>query len=124
MCILDALIFNPDRHYGNFGVRAVWYDTMKVQKMAPIFDHNRSWFPELDVEELAKPEWYMQKCRPRIGKDFIVTARGLLTSGIKQDLKNLDNFCFQTHTSIQIPQPRIEALNSIVYAQFHADVGM
>lgn len=41
MCILDALILNTDRHSGNFGV-LYQNDAMQVQKMAPVFDNNRS----------------------------------------------------------------------------------
>ena len=40
MCVLDAVILNPDRHYGNFGV-LFDNDTMQVLGMAPVFDNNR-----------------------------------------------------------------------------------
>ena len=54
MCILDAIILNPDRHYGNFGVL---FDTatMEVLQMAPVFDNNKSLLPELDNDQLAAP---------------------------------------------------------------------
>ena len=41
MCVLDALILNPDRHYGNFGVL---FDTETVQIlcMAPVFDNDNN----------------------------------------------------------------------------------
>lgn len=119
MCVLDALILNHDRHYGNFGV-LFDTETMRVLRMAPVFDHNRSLFPELDEEELAKPEWYIRKCRPRMGKDFILTARGLLTPEIKSDLKNLAGFRFQPHPEIQVPQARVDALSEIVNGQIQA----
>ena len=83
MCVLDALILNPDRHYGNFGV---WFDTdtMQVAKMAPVFDHNKSLFPELDEDELARPVLH---CVSRPGPDFVSTAKSLLTDDIRADLK-------------------------------------
>ena len=55
--------------------------------MCPVLDNNRSLFPNLDQEQLEKPDWYLQKCKPMIGKDFLVTARGLLTPQIRSDLK-------------------------------------
>lgn len=63
MCILDAIILNPDRHYGNFGVL---FDTatMEVLQMAPVFDNNKSLLPELDNDQLAAPDWYIARCRP------------------------------------------------------------
>ena len=70
MCVLDAIILNPDRHYGNFGVL---FDTatMEILGMAPAFDNNKSLLPELDNDQLVTPEWYIARCRPRIGRDFI-----------------------------------------------------
>ena len=85
--VLDALTFNPDRHYGNFGV-LFDTETMEPISMFPVFDNNRSLFPDLDQGQLEQPEWYLQKCKPMIGKDFLVTARGLLTPKIKSNLKN------------------------------------
>ena len=55
MCILDALILNSDRHIGNFGV-LYDNDTMQVQRMAPVFDNNRSMLFDLDNDQLKKLE--------------------------------------------------------------------
>lgn len=119
MCILDALILNPDRHYGNFGV-LFNTDTMEPVSMCPVFDNNRSLFPDLDQEQLDNPDWYLQKCKPMIGKDFLVTARGLLTAEIRSDLKNLVGFRFSQHERITAPQERLDALSKIVNAQIKA----
>lgn len=116
MCVLDAVILNPDRHYGNFGV-LFDTETMELLEMAPVFDHNRSLFPELDMDQLAMPERYLKHCRPRLGRDFLVTARGLLTDGIRRDLKRLEGFVFQQHPDIQAEQERLDALSGIVQGQ-------
>lgn len=55
-----------------------------------------------------------------IGKDFLVTARGLLTPQIQPDLRNLDAFKFTQHSRITAPQKRLEALSAIVNAQIKA----
>lgn len=119
MCILDALTFNPDRHYGNFGV-LFNTDTMEPISMCPVFDNNRSLFPDLDQEQLDNPDWYIQKCKPMLGKDFLVTARGLLTPQIRSDLKNLQGFQFAQHSRITAPQERLDALSKIVNKQIKA----
>ena len=119
MCILDALTYNPDRHYGNFGV-LFNTDTMEPISMCPVFDNNRSLFPDLDQGQLENPDWYLQKCKPMIGKDFLVTARGLLTPEINSDLKNLLGFRFTQHDRITAPQERLDALSKIVNAQIKA----
>ena len=116
MCILDALILNIDRHSGNFGVL---YDnnTLQVQKMAPVFDNNRSLLFDMDHDQLKNMEWCIRHCSPRLGSDFIATARGLLTDEILSDLKNLKDFRFMDHPTIQIEPERIDRLNLILQHQ-------
>lgn len=116
MCILVALIFNPDRHYGNFGI-LFDTETMAPISMCPVFDHNRSLFPDLDQEQLEYPSWYIEKCRPMIGKDFLINARGLITPEIRYDLMNLLGFRFRQHDRITAPQERLDALSAIVNHQ-------
>lgn len=116
MCILDALILNPDRHYGNFGV-LFHNDTLEVQGMAPLFDYNRALFPELDDEQLESPDWYIEKCQPKLGRDFIITARGLLTDEIRADLETLRGFQFCDHPVLHISTRRLELLSEIVNRQ-------
>ena len=116
MCILDAIIVNPDRHYGNFGL-LFNTATMDVLEMAPVFDHNRSLFPELDEEQLSNPDWYLKHCRPRLGKDFLITARGLLTDSIRKDLERLQCFSFRQHPTIPVDQNLLKALTKLVQKQ-------
>ncbi len=119
MFVLDALILNTDRHLGNFGFL---FDnqTMEIQKPAPVFDHNRSLLFDLDENQLANPDWYISKCRPRIGADFIKTARGMLTDEIRQELKTLDGFRFVPHPTIELPEERLNRLSQIVERQRRA----
>ena len=119
MFVLDALILNTDRHLGNFGFL---FDnqTMKVKTAAPMFDHNRSLLFDLDEDQLVKPEWYVGKCRLCIGVDFIKTARGMLTGEIRQELKNLDGFRFRPHSTIELPEERLNRLSEIVEQQRRA----
>ena len=119
MFVLDALILNTDRHLGNFGF-LFDNETMLLQGPAPVFDHNRSLLFDLDEDQLAQPDWYISKCRPRIGVDFIKTARGMLTAEIRQDLNNLDGFQFNPHPTIELPPNRLEQLSVIVDRQRRA----
>jgi len=118
MCILDALTLNIDRHSGNFGVL---YDnnTLQVQKMAPVFDNNRSLLFDLDNDQLKNTTWAIRHCSPRLGTDFIATARGLLTDSIRSDLKNLRSFSFAQHSEISAEQERLDRLTAIVQYQLH-----
>lgn len=118
MCILDALILNTDRHSGNFGV-LYQNDTMQVQKMAPVFDNNRSLLFDLDDDQLKNTEWCIRHCSPRLGVDFVATARGLMTDAIRSDLKNLRDFHFEQHPRISVNQQRLDLLSKIVQHQLN-----
>lgn len=113
MCVLDAIILNTDRHLGNFGV-LFDTDTMDVVDSAPVFDNNRSLLFDLDNDQLKNPDWYISKCTPRIGTDFIVTAKALMTDEIRKDLLAFKDFEFMQHEEIRISEERLELLNKIV----------
>lgn len=119
MCILDALILNVDRHSGNFGV-LYDNDTLQVQKMAPVFDNNRGLLFDLDSDQLKHPEWCIRHCAPRLGADFIATARGLLTDSIRNDLLNLNGFRFASHPDLPIDSERLDRLDQIVQSQLRS----
>lgn len=116
MCVLDALILNPDRHYGNFGFL---FDnqTMQITGMAPVFDNNRALLPELDEDQLSAPDWYVEHCRPKLGRDFIITARAVMTDAIRADLEKLRGFRFENHPRHPISENRLELLSALVQSQ-------
>ena len=64
-------------------------------------------------------EWCIRHCTPRLGSDFIATARGLLTDAICSDLKSLKGFRFKAHPRILLEVERLDRLNTIV--QFQLD---
>ena len=101
---------------GNFGVL---FDTktMEIQKMAPVFDHNRSLLFDLDADQLRNMDFCLRRCSPRLGTDFLATARGMLTPDIRQDLETLRGFRFAQHPVLPIVQDRLDGLNAIVQHQ-------
>ncbi|MPM32173.1 hypothetical protein SDC9_78732 [bioreactor metagenome] len=119
MCVLDAVILNPDRHYGNFGV-LFENDTMKILGMAPVFDNNRALLPGLDDGQILEPDWYIERCQSKLGRDFITNAKGLMTDAIRADLKNLAGFQFSQHPEISASQSRLDALSATVQHRIRA----
>lgn len=116
MCVLDTLILNVDRHIGNFGV-LVDNQTMEIQRMAPVFDHNRSLLFDMDSAQLENLSWCIGTCKPRIGADFIATAKGMLTPEIRRDVEALRDFSFRQHPEIPAEQQRLDALGEVVRMQ-------
>ena len=92
--VLDAVILDIDRHLGNFGVL---FDTdiMEIQTMAPVFDNNHSLLFDLDDDQLDHAERYIPRLVPRLGTDFVIAARALLTDAICSYLVNLQGFAFR-----------------------------
>ena len=116
MFVLDALILNTDRHLGNFGFL---FDnqTMEVKAPAPMFDHNRSLLFDMDQSQLENLFWCIGTCKPRIGTDFIATARGMLTPEIRRAVEGLREFSFRQHPEIRADQARLDALGAVVRSQ-------
>lgn len=116
MCVLDALILNTDRHLGNFGV-LVDNQTMAIQGMAPIYDNNRSLLFDMDANQLQNLSWCIGTCKPRLGVDFLSTARGMLTDDIRRDLKAMRDFEFVQHPTVKAESKRLAILSSLVRHQ-------
>lgn len=116
MFVLDAVILNPDRHYGNFGAL---FDTstMDLLGMAPVYDNNRALFPELDLDRLQSPDWYIARCKPRYGEDFLLTARELMTEDIRRDLRRLTDFQFRQSPVLPVAEERSEVLSELVQSR-------
>lgn len=92
MLIFDALTANVDRHAGNYGF-LVDNETGEVQKLAPMFDHNLALLPYLTEEQ--DMEKYLSEQGPKLGGDFVETARAVLTPALRADLINLKSFDYQ-----------------------------
>lgn len=119
MFVLDALILNIDQHLGNVGF-LFDNDTMRIERMAPVYDNNRSLLFQFDTEILEKnPEWCVSKCEPRIGGDFIKTAQAMLTDELRAELKNMVGFSFQEPKDIDVPKDRLDALSKIFNLQLN-----
>lgn len=122
MMVLDAVILNIDRHLGNFGV-LFDTDTMEIQTMAPVFDNNRSLLFDLDDDQLDHAERYISRLTPRLGTDFVIAARALLTDAIRSDLVNLQGFVFKQHPDIPVEGERLEKLSRVVNGQIRKILG-
>lgn len=116
MIILDALILNTDRHMGNYGF-IVDNDTMKIKRMAPMFDHNQSLLPYAEKDDFENLDMYLASRPTQIGDDFNEIAHALLTDDIKADLKNLRGFQFEQNGEYNLPQQRLECLNKVLDRQ-------
>ena len=110
MIILDALICNTDRHYGNFGF-LVNNQTNTIAAPAPLFDHGNSLFNFVgrdDLENYEKFTQYTATLLPCVYDDFIAEAKAVLTKRHRDKLRSLLNFTFSKHLRYNLPKQRLK----------------
>lgn len=116
MFIFDAVIFNEDRHKGNFGF-IINNDTNEVLGMAPLFDHNIAMLCYAEQDDFNRIDEYLKEKGPRIGNTFVGDARELVYPGMRKKLQNLYGFRFERHPKYNLPEERLEALEKIINRQ-------
>lgn len=116
MLVLDAIICNTDRHFGNFGF-LVDNRTNEIVAPAPLFDHGNSLFNFAGKDDLASDAAltaYAQTLMPCVYDDFIGTAKAVLTAEHREGLRHLLNFRFKRHSHYNLPEERLDLLEKQV----------
>lgn len=116
MLLLDAVIFNADRHYGNFGF-LVDNKTNKIIAPAPLFDHGNSLlnFAGRDaLESEAALQKYANTVVPCVYDDFVSAAAAVLTHEQRNNLRKLLDFRFKRHSRYNLDGKRLAMLEKVV----------
>mgnify|MGYP000370074943 FL=1 len=119
MLVFDAVIFNTDRHFGNFGFM-VNNKTNKITASAPLFDHGNALFNYAgrdDLENFAALEAYAATLMPCIYDDFTGTAKKALMPELREGLRHLLDFKFKKHPRYNLPDKRLKLLEQFVQKQ-------
>lgn len=114
MFVIDAVILNEDRHKNNFGF-IVDNDKQEIVKMAPMFDHNIALLPYAEEEDFAKIDDYLSMKGPRLARNWNTAAASCLDSRTKKVLINLSDFKFERHPKYNLPDWRLEALETLIH---------
>ena len=112
MIVLDSLLFNTDRHFGNFGF-LIDNKTNQICAPAPLFDHGNSLFNYAGRDDLASDEAltaYANTLLPCVYDDFVVAAKQVLTLEHKERLRHLLTFKFQKHARYNLPPERLKRI--------------
>ena len=109
MLVFDALIYNEDRHYGNFGV-LVDSRTCKILGAAPIFDNGMSLFNYAMNEDFKDLRSYAKTRGNHYGISYDKICRAVIGSRQRQELKRMINFKFQRHEKYNLPERRLRAI--------------
>ena len=109
MILLDAVICNTDRHFGNFGF-LVDNRSNRITAPAPLFDHGNSLFNlagRAAWESDESLDEYVSTLVPSVYDDFIDEARSVLTHERKEKLRHLLAFRFKRHSRYNLPSRRL-----------------
>jgi hypothetical protein len=112
MLVFDALIFNTDRHFGNFGFLV---DTMtnRITAPAPLFDHGNSLFSLASLDSFdseKKLSEYSSTLVPCVYENFLEEARKVLSYRHTTMLRHLIAFKFIRHSRYNLPAQRLKRI--------------
>lgn len=116
MLVFDAVIYNEDRHFGNFGILRDNH-TGKIIKPAPIFDNGLSLFNFAMADDLENLSEYAKTRIPPYGVSFDEVCKAVMGSKQKSQLRKLLNFTFTRHPSINLPEERLMAIESQIHTR-------
>ena len=112
MFVLDAVICNVDRHFGNFGF-LVENKTNKIAAPAPLFDHGNALFNFAGADDLESEQTltaYADTLLPCVYDDFFGTAKKVLTAKHREGLRHLVDFRFKKHPRYNLPEKRLRLI--------------
>ncbi|MCD8376884.1 MAG: XRE family transcriptional regulator [Oscillospiraceae bacterium] len=112
MIVLDSLICNTDRHFGNFGF-LIDNKTNKIIAPAPLFDHGNALFNYAGKNDIVSEESlrrYVDTLLPCVYDDFVSEARAVLTLEHRESLRHLLDFSFKKHSRYNLPSGRLKLI--------------
>ena len=113
MLVFDALIFNTDRHTGNFGL-LVDSHTNKVKAFAPVFDNGLSLFNIAMEGDLADIENYSKTRKPAMGGSYEEVVRAFISERQRVMLRKMINFKFTLHPRYNLPKSRLKGIEKFL----------
>ena len=109
MLIFDALIYNEDRHFGNFGLM-VDNKTNRPYAFAPLFDHGLSLFNYAMPDDLQNLEEYAKTRLSAYNVPFENIVKEFISGKQKERLRRMIDFRFQRHSRYNLPAERLKAI--------------
>lgn len=116
MLVFDALIYNEDRHFGNFGLLRD-NRTGKIKAPAPVFDNGLSLLCYAGREEIGDfgrlQEYAAIRTNP-YGLSFEEVCAAVMGAKQKEQLRRMIGFTFKRHPSINFSEDHLRALERLL----------
>ena len=113
MLVFDAVIYNEDRHFGNFGVLRNNHSG-ELLGAAPVFDNGLSLFNFAMPEDWKDLDSYAKTRGTAYGVSFESVCREVMGPLQGEQLRRLIGFTFQRHPKLNLPEERLTAMESHV----------
>ena len=109
MLVFDALIYNEDRHFGNFGVLRDNHSG-KIIAPATIFDNGLSLFCYAGKEDYAHLDEYAKTRSNPYNISYEEVCAEVMGARQKEQLRRMIGFRFQRHESLNLPEEHLAAI--------------
>ena len=109
MLVFDAVIYNEDRHFGNFGVLMDSH-SCTILNAAPIFDNGVSLFNYAMNDEIDNLLEYAKTRTNPYDVPYETICREVMGNKQREQLKKLIRFNFTRHRSYNLPEKRLKAI--------------
>jgi hypothetical protein len=122
MILTDSIVFNQDRHLGNFGF-IVDNETFEIQGFAPLFDYNLSMLCNALDDDLENFEHYEEEFQlgHKLGGKFSEVGNAILTPDLMDIIPRQLNF--PIHDMYNMDMGRMEKIMDITEKNIHKILG-
>lgn len=111
LMVFDAIIYNTDRHLGNFGM-TVDNDTLKPLRAAPIFDNGFSILNFLTKDDLKDVKSAMQSSSSYFRYNFDTQLKLAVDKRHLEGLERLKDFEFKRHSKFNLSDEWLEPIQT------------
>jgi hypothetical protein len=111
------VIFNSDRHFGNFGF-LVDSRTNRIIAPAPLFDHGNSLFNYAGRDNLSDEKAllkYSSTVLPCVYDSFVDEAKNVMTHEMRNNLRKMLSFEFTKHSRYNLPTKRLALIEKVIH---------
>jgi hypothetical protein len=120
MLVFDAVIYNEDRHFGNFGILRD-NQTGNVKGPAPIFDNGLSLFNYTVRQDYEDLDAYAKtRTTPYPGITYEAVCAEVMGKTQLQQLRRLIGFHFKRHPKLNLPEWRLDAIEHHIQKRIRA----
>ena len=109
MLVFDALIYNEDRHFGNFGILRDNHSG-EIIAPAPIFDNGLSLFCYAGKEDYDKLDEYARTRSNPYNIPYEEVCAEVMGAKQKEQLRRMIGFKFHRHPNLNLPEKSLAAI--------------